>query len=101
MPQKHRLLFTVFFPQPPDAPSLLCCPLAQATAVTAAAQAAADATAVAAAEAEASGTSVGSGAVGGVAGAGGGGESTARAFELYKLSHNIKKMLGESVGRVQ
>lgn len=59
----------------------------QATAVTAAAQAAAEAAALAAED----------GVSGGAGGAptGGDGDTNIRAFELYKLSHNIKKMLGK------
>lgn len=62
----------------------------QATTDTAAAQAAAEAAAIDKAKEEVAG--VGSG---GAAAGGGSGETTVKAFELYKLSHNIKKMLGE------
>lgn len=51
--------------------------LAQATTVTAAAKAAADAAAIAAAE-----------------GANNDSDTAIKAFELFKLSHNIKKMIG-------
>lgn len=59
----------------------------QATTVTVAAQAAADAAAIAEAEA----------ASGKATGAGGESETTIKALELFKLSHNIKKMLGGSL----
>ncbi|CAM9378933.1 unnamed protein product [Ectocarpus sp. 6 AP-2014] len=58
----------------------------KATTVTAAAQAAADAAALAAAEAGGGGATA--------TAAAGDGETSLKAFELFKLSHNIKKMLG-------
>lgn len=69
----------------------------QATAVTAGAQAAAETAAGAAMEGGGAAAGAGSGvALAGGVGHGGSGETMARAFELYKLSHNIKKMLGET-----
>lgn len=67
----------------------------QATAVTAAAQAAADAAALAAAE----GANGGGGSKGGAGD--GDSETGMKAFELFKLSHNIKKMLGECLCAVK
>lgn len=63
----------------------------QGTTVTAAAKAAADAAALAAAE-------PGGAGVAAAATSAGDGETSMKAFELFKLSHNIKKMLGEQMG---
>lgn len=76
----------------------------QASSVTAGAQAAEEAAAAAAAGGGGGGRGMGDGGVSsvtsGLAAAagvtlGGSGEMTTKAFELYKLSHNVKKMLGE------